>query len=162
MNLHDPEAKDFRLPYKETDAQKVDRLYRILCLSGTGVMCDCWDCVHERVKMVGKLEEIIGKPFRNTAEFHYLVGEYLKKRSGKTTGQLIKVKRRAAKWTQTNLADHLGVTKRTVINYESNATPPTKRLLEWLNADGGHMGEGEIGGIVGQTAEKQGFSYGEK
>jgi len=114
-------------------------------------------------RAVSTMEEIVGKKFRNTAEFHYLVADYLKREgSGKTTGELVRRKRRGLKWTQANLADRLGVTKRTVINYESNVTPPTNRLLEWLNGEPVHMGKSETGGIDGQIPEKGGISYGEK
>ena len=139
-----------------TDASVVKNLYAMIC---NGEVNDG----ERAARLVSEIEGIVGKSFRNTAEFHYLVADYLKREgSGKTTGELVRKKRRGMKWTQANLADHLGVTKRTVINYESNNTPPTNRLLEWLNGDGVHMGKSETGGIVVQTPEKWGISYGEK
>lgn len=139
-----------------TNAEIVKNLYAMVC---NGEVNDG----ERAARIVAQMEEIVGKPFRSTTEFHYLVADYLKREgSGKTTGELVRKKRRGLKWTQANLADHLGVTKRTIINYEANNTPPTKRLLEWLNVDEAHMGKSETGGIVGQTPEKGGISYGEK
>lgn len=138
------------------DVDVVKALYAIVCNGDI-------DDGERAARVVAELEGMTGKPFRNTAEFHYRVADCLKRMScGKTIGHMTKAKRRAAKWTQADLAAHLGVTKRTVINYESNETPPTKRLLEWLSLDGVHMGKSETGGIDGQIPENGGFSYGEK
>ena len=139
-----------------TNAEVVKNLYAMIC---NGEVNDG----ERAARIVSELEGIVGKPFRSTTEFHYLIGDYLKREGlGRTTGELVRRKRRAKKWTQAMLADHLGVTKRTIINYEANNTPPTKRLLEWLNVDERHMGKSETGGIVGQIPEKGGISYGEK
>lgn len=139
-----------------TDAQTVKNLYAVIC---NGELKDG----ETAARVVSTIEEIVGKPFRNTTEFHYLVADYLKREgSGKTTGELVRRKRRGLKWTQAELATHLGVTKRTIINYEANNTPPTNRLLEWLSVEVVHMGKSETGGIDGQTPEKGGISYGEK
>ena len=143
-----------------TDVSVVKNLYAMIC---NGEVSDG----ERSARLVSEIEGIIGKPFRNTAEFHHLVADYIKREGlGKTTGELVRKKRRGMKWTQAELAAHLGVTERTIINYESNATPPTTKLLEWLNAgrtqEGVHMGKSETGGIVVQSPENGGISYGEK
>jgi DNA-binding XRE family transcriptional regulator len=143
------------------EVAEVKRLYTLIV---NGEFGDDSDGVQQRVNIIKKLEEITHRNFRNTAEFHHLVADYIKNQEGKrlTTGEQVRKKRHERKWTQAMLADHLGVTKRTVINYEAGNTPPTERLLAWLNAGEVHMGKSETGGITGQTPEKGDISYGEK
>lgn len=139
-----------------TNPETVRNLYAIVC---NGEVND-GECA---ARAVAELESIVGRAFRSTTEFHHLVADYLKREGlGRTTGEMVRRKRRGLKWTQAALAAHLGVTKRTIINYESNQTPPTKRLLEWVSLDAVHMGKSETGGIDGQEPEKGGISYGEK
>lgn len=108
----------------------VKRLYWLIC---SQKLTDGSD----GAKMAENLEGIVGRRFRNTAEFHYLVEKYLKKHedSKQTVGAEVKAKRKRLGFTQAELATVLGASKRTVINYELNQTPPSKRLLAWLSEE---------------------------
>jgi DNA-binding XRE family transcriptional regulator len=144
---------------EKTDLQRVKDLYAIIC---NRELPD--SKIQERTNIVRELERITGRDFRNTAEFHHLVADYIKRQEGKriSTGKMIRNKRKAMGWKQADLAAHLGVTPRQVIYYENDYTPPTKRLLEWLNSETSHMGKSEIGGTYTQTPENDTNSYGEK
>jgi len=143
----------------KTDLEKVKDLYTIIC---NGEIPDRH--IDRRVNIVAELERLTNRNFRNTVEFHYLIADYIKRQEGKklSLGEQTRKKRRSLGWTQTDLAHHLGVTKRTVINYEANNTAPSQKLVEWLNINGSIWVKGEIGGTIALKPEKQGFFTGER
>ena len=115
-----------------TEVARAKNLYTIIVNRELG---DDEDSVCKRVCIVRELEKITGKQFRNTAEFHREVGAYLarKSRIKETDGARLRRARQRGGLTIKELAVELGVTKRTVIRWETNESPFADNAVEWLN-----------------------------
>ena len=112
--------------------ERAKRLYAIIVNRELG---DDEDGTCKRVCIIRELEAITHKDFRNTAEFHREVSAYLarKSRIKETDGGRLRRARKRAKLTIKELAVELGVTKRTVIRWETNESPFADNAVEWLN-----------------------------
>ena len=124
-----------------TEVARAKDLYTIIV---NGELEDDEDSVCNRTRIVGELEEITEKQFRTMAEFHREVSAYLarKSRVRETEGGRLRRARRKAKLTIRELADKLGVDKRTMIRWEKNDGPPlSPRAVEWLNRRNSPEGE---------------------
>ena len=127
-------------PTTDENVARVKDLYAIIV---NGELGDDANGTSTRVEIVRDLERLTGKQFRSTSEFHNEVSAFLarKSRVNETIGTRLKRARRKAKMTQDALATLCGVTRRTVINWEMNETPPSPAALGWLNSQSGHQGE---------------------
>jgi len=124
-----------------TEVERAKRLYAIIVNRELG---DDEDSVCKRVCIIRELEAITHKDFRNTAEFHREVSAFLarKSRVRETEGSRLRRARRKAKLPIRELADELGVDKRTIIRWEKNDGPPlSTRAVEWLNRQNISTGE---------------------
>lgn len=127
----------------EISADTVNRVRDLYAIIVNGELRDDANSVQKRVTVIEELEQTTHKRFRTMSEFHNEVSAFLahKSRINESIGTRIRRVRRKAKLTQDALAGLLHVTRRTVINWETNATPPSPAALEWLNAKNGHQGE---------------------
>lgn len=115
-----------------TEVERAKDLYTIIV---RGELRDDEDSVCKQVCIVRELEGITGRQFRNTAEFHRGVSAFLARKSNvrETEGGRLRRARKKAKLTIQKLADELGVVKMTIIRWEQNKQPMSKRAMEWLN-----------------------------
>jgi len=118
-----------------TNDEIVERAKRLYAIIVNRELGDDEDSVCKRVCIIRELEAITHKDFRNTAEFHREVSAYLarKSRIKETDGARLRRARKRAKLTIKELAVELGVTKRTVIRWETNESPFADNAVEWLN-----------------------------
>lgn len=124
-----------------TEVARAKNLYAIIV---NGELGDDEDSVCKRVCIIRELEGITHKEFKNTAELHREVSAFLarKNRVRETEGRRLRRARRKAKLTIRELADKLGVDKRTMIRWEKNDGPPlSTRAVEWLNRQNISTGE---------------------
>jgi len=93
------------------------------------------DSVQWRVLLVQVLEKKLNTQFQNTADFKkkikaFLEGYQVRK---KPPAERIKKARKKMKWTQKQLADHLGYKSHvTVAQLEKGSRAPAKRVFQWL------------------------------
>jgi len=124
-----------------TEVARAKNLYAIIV---NGELGDDEDGTCKRVCIIRELEGITHKEFKNTAELHREVSAFLarKSRVRETEGRRLRRARRKAKLTIRELADKLGVDKRTMIRWEKNDGPPlSTRAVEWLNRQNISTGE---------------------
>ena len=107
----------------------VQNLYDIVCGQK-------WTDGEQRARIVAEIESIIGKQFRNTQEFHYHVADYLKRKRvvNETLGGKMRRARKKAGLTQVELAEKLGVDRRTLIRWERNEQTPSQEALKWADS----------------------------
>jgi len=114
--------------------ERAKRLYEIIVNRELG---DDENCMCNRVCIVGELESITGKKFRNTAEFHREVGAFLarKNRDTESIGTRIRRARKKSGLTMRGLAKELGVSEKMIQRWELNADGyvPNPAVMEWLN-----------------------------
>lgn len=107
----------------------VQNLYDIVCGQS-------WTDGEQGARIVADIESIIGKQFRNTQEFHYHVADYLKRKRvvNETLGGKMRRARKKAGLTQVELAEKLGVDRRTLIRWERNEQTPSQEALKWADS----------------------------
>jgi DNA-binding XRE family transcriptional regulator len=115
---------------------RAKELYRMIC---AGKMTDGADVR----TVLSELEEIVGKDFGNTQQFHYYVAEYIKRkdRVGETMGRRLLRMRRKSKLTQIDLASLLGVDRKTIIRWETDKQTPSEASVLWMNTINEPSGE---------------------
>jgi DNA-binding XRE family transcriptional regulator len=97
------------------------------------------DSVQWRVFLVQSLEQLLHTQFTNTANFKkkikaFLEGYEVRK---KPPAERIKKARKKMKWTQKQLADHLGYKSHvTIAQHEKGQRAPAKRVFQWLEEVG--------------------------
>lgn len=142
-------AKGEMMTDEETEGRvaKARALYRRICAGRmtAGV---------EICEVVSALEKIVGKEFKNTQQFHYYVAEYLKRkdRVGETMGRRLLRMRRRAKLTQIELAEILGVDRRTIVRWETTDLTPSAKAVAWMNAAKNPSGGNET--LVGNPSNE--------
>lgn len=115
----------------EEIAERAKNLYTIIV---NGELGDDAQGVAMRVEIIGELEKITKKQFRNTAEFHREVSAFLarKSRVKETAGTRLQRARKKAGMTIRALAAVFNVTKMTVIRWEQNKHPLPPSVIEWM------------------------------
>lgn len=118
-----------------SDYLRAKKLYGLICnheLGGDSTR------VQERLDVVRQLECLVGKTFRNSAEFHREVQAYIDNGGErlKSLGKRIRRARKAKKWTLKRLASELGYRSHSAfIKFEKDKRLPPKELIEWLLAE---------------------------
>ena len=114
---------------------RAKRLYEIICNHELG---DDSSGVQQRVDIIGELESITGKQFRNSAEFHQEVQAYIDNRGARIgpLGTRLRKARKRAGLTIKELATSLGFRSHSAfILYEQGKRLPPKEVIEWLQAE---------------------------
>jgi DNA-binding transcriptional regulator YiaG len=115
-----------------TDIEKVKSLYSAVC---SQKMTDG----ESGARCVSEIENIIGKKFRNTQEFHYHVADFLKRKQiiNATPGTRMVRLRKKQGLTQNELATKLSVDRRTIARWERDEQLPSQDALKWLDEQNG-------------------------
>ena len=114
----------------------VKKAYQIIESSNTP---DNSNAVQTRVHIIGWLENTLRTDFRNTRDFRQKIEKYL---AGYDARQLpvtarIKKARKKSRWTQKELANHLGLKSHVPISqYERGLRRPPKKVFKWLKEIG--------------------------
>ena len=120
----------------EDTITKVKNLYAIIC---RGEVNDG----ERAARIVGDLEEAVGKKFKNTQEFHYYIADFLKRKQiiNESAGRKFRRLRKKANMTQADAAEKFKVDRRTVIRWENEEQTPSPAALQWLGTENGPSGE---------------------
>jgi DNA-binding XRE family transcriptional regulator len=104
---------------------------------------DTADGVFMRVNIIRALEKELKTEFIDSYDFRRKMDSFCAhgKKIRFTDGRKLREARRAKKWTQAGLADHLGYTRQTIIRYENNSEPLSKKALIWLERQSASSGE---------------------
>ena len=111
------------------DIEKVNNLYAMIC--GQKITDG-----ELGARIVFDTEELVGRKFRNTQEFHYYVADFLKRKQvvNETAGRKFRRYRRKEKITQVDAATMFGVDRRTIVRWENNEQMPSKEALKWVES----------------------------
>ena len=104
---------------------------------------DTSDGVFMRLNIIRALERELKTEFVDTGDFRRKMDAFCigGKRQHLTDGARLRRARRAKKWTQEELAIHLGCTRQTVIRWEKNFDPISKKARKWLEEQSQPYGE---------------------
>jgi DNA-binding XRE family transcriptional regulator len=96
-----------------------------------------------RLNIIRALERELKTGFIDSYDFRRKMDSFCAhgKKVRLSDGRKLREARKAKKWTQQALADCLGCTRRTIIRYESNAEPLSKRGRIWLERQMSLSGE---------------------
>jgi len=101
------------------------------------------DGVFMRLNIIRALEGELKTEFINTEDFKRKMDAFCisGKRQYLTDGARLRQVRKRKKWTQEELATHLGCTRQTVIRWEKNFDPISKKARKWLEEQSQPYGE---------------------
>lgn len=90
-------------------------------------------------KIVEELEHLVGHEFKTSADFHYYIADFLKRKQivHESAGRKLARLRKKSKLTQIQLAAQLGVDRRTLIRWENDDGLPSKEALKWIELQNG-------------------------
>jgi len=114
------------------DYVRAKKLYELICNREFGGDSSS---VQQRLDVIGQLESLSGKEFRNTSEFHLDVRAYIDNGGErlKSVGKRLRKARKSRGWTLKRLAGELGFRSHSAfIMYEQDKRIPPKMVLEWL------------------------------
>jgi len=97
------------------------------------------DSVQWRVLLVQCLERLLKTQFTNTADFRQKEDGFLRGYEVRKADPASRIKkaRKKKKWTQKQLADHLGYKSHAAIaQFEKGLRHPPKRIFQWLDDEG--------------------------
>lgn len=95
--------------------------------------------VDRRISLIRILEKLTRDEFENTRDLKTKVENYLQGYDGRRlpVSERIRRARRRKKWTQQQLAHHLGMKSHVPIaQYETGVRYPTKEVFKWLEEQG--------------------------
>ena len=109
-----------------TDEERVRNLYTII---SNNALPD--KDIDIRVSIIRELEHIMCADFKNTEDFHNKVGAYLLRKN--SNPERLKEYRKSKRWSQADLAIHLGVSKQFVAKMEAGKTPLTDKAIAFIS-----------------------------
>jgi len=109
-----------------TDKERAQRFYELI---NGGWFGDYEESTYRRFLAVRELENITGKQFNNTEDFHRKMERYLR---GENSFNQLRDARKAKGWSLTELGIHLGISKQAVHQMETGKRPYGEKALKWL------------------------------
>jgi len=97
------------------------------------------DSVMYRIKLIGYLEKLLRKDFKDTRDFRQNVEDLLGGYDERKMPVSLRIRRarKKKKWTQKQLASHLGLKSHVpIVQYEKGQRNPSGRVLQWLEEVG--------------------------
>jgi len=94
-------------------------------------------------RLVSELEELVGKKFKNTQEFHYYIADFLKRKQviNESAGRKFRRLRKKGNMTQADASTKFKVDRRTIIRWENEEQTPSPAALQWIGTENGSTGE---------------------
>jgi DNA-binding XRE family transcriptional regulator len=114
--------------YERTDVDRARDLYAIIC---NGELGDDEHSIDRRVDIIRELERITCADFKDTASFHRTVTAFIMRES--SGGDRLKRFRKSKRWSQGELAIHLGVSQQFVAQMEGGKRPLSDRAISLIS-----------------------------
>lgn len=108
--------------YARIDVDRARDLYAIICNKELG---DDARSVNTRVDIIRELERITCSNFKDTADFHRTVSAFIMRES--SGGDRLRKFRKSKRWSQGELAIHLGVSQQFVAQMEAGKRPLSEK-----------------------------------
>jgi DNA-binding XRE family transcriptional regulator len=120
-------VKGEMMDYERTDVDRARDLYAIIC---NGELGDDVHALDTRVNIVLELERITCADFKDTAGFHRTVGSFIMRES--SGGDRLRRFRKSKRWSQGELAIHLGISQQFVAQMETGKRPLSDKALSLI------------------------------